>query len=546
MSRGITPVIAIILLLLMAVAAAGGFYFVYQGFTESGEESGATQIESLGEQSLAAIQIESAAGGRLYVRNVGATDIDLSKSTVYVENQPVEVNRSADTLAEKNRAVLKLIELPGCTAEKCEVKISGAASTSKKIDLAKLLCSSDSDCYAGETCSGGICAGGETDCGNGVCDPGETSSSCPADCYCGDDVCSDDENGLSCFEDCRPLLFPLHEFDPAEGDADIYQFDWNGTTYVKGENVTNNTISDLVTTFFLHGGEAMALGVTDFMGGSTQEIFYARHDGSWTVDNITDNDWKDFDHKVSADYNSTGDVMAAWITGEESDKEVAWASFDGTDWSPVHNHTDFNNTGMPDIAFAPDDSALLVWASTAPGYAAKWVNYSLWDGSSWTESGSITSATSEVDWFGGTLVDFDSEGNAVAAWVANYPVSGAEKVIQYSLWDGSSWGQVENVSDSFEELFTTDIVFDANDQCVLISKMEPPDDPKWLRYSLWDGSSWSALSNLTAQDFVGDGGPLHDDKGNLVVIAGASGSYMSYTHWDGSSWADYVEMEITG
>jgi len=146
MSKGITPVIAIILLLLMAVAAAGGFYFVYQSFSSSGEEAGATQIEALGETSLSQLTIESVAAGKVYVRNVGATDIDATKLTVFVDNVPYEVNLSTSTLAENSRVTFKFTTSPSCAKTKCEVKLSGAASGSKSVEAARLSCSSDGDC----------------------------------------------------------------------------------------------------------------------------------------------------------------------------------------------------------------------------------------------------------------------------------------------------------------------------------------------------------------------------------------------------------------
>lgn len=155
--KGITPVIAIILLLLMSVAAAGGFYFVYQNFSETGQESGSSQIENLGESTLAAIKIESAAGGKIYVRNTGSTTIDASRLSVYVDGVAIDVNASTENLEENSRASLKLTKAPTCASTKCEIKISGPASITKIIDYNKLICSSNSECAFNERCLNYVC-----------------------------------------------------------------------------------------------------------------------------------------------------------------------------------------------------------------------------------------------------------------------------------------------------------------------------------------------------------------------------------------------------
>jgi len=453
--KGITPVIAIILLLLMAVAAAGGFYFVYQSFSSSGEESGSTQIESLGETSLSQLPIESVAAGKVYVRNVGATDIDATKLTVFVDNVQYEVNLSTSTLAENSRVTFKFTTAPSCAKSKCEVKLSGAASASRSVEAARLSCSSSSDCGYGETCSSGVCA---------------TSGAAAA--TCGDDTCNGSEDGMTCFEDCGPRRIALHEVDPEGGDADVYAFDWNGTTYVKGENLTQTSTMNLLTELkFYSGGKIIGAGVSDYGGGDNQEILYVYYDGSsWSSGNITDNTWQDFYYSARGDINSTGEAITTWNTGSSSDTEVAWASFDGSSWSSAQNFTDWNITGLPDFKFAPDDSGMMVWYSGAS--SQRWMNYSEWN-NGWGTQNNLTFAGSEIDWFSGGTLDFNSTGDAMLVWVANYNLgSGPEKILKYATWDGSGWTTAQNISDVFGGAFQISIVFDDIDQGILMFKKE--------------------------------------------------------------------------
>ncbi len=551
--RGITPVIAIILLLLMAVAAAGGFYFVYQGFTESGEESGATQIEQLGEQSLAQIQIESAAGGRIYVRNVGASDIDLSKATVYVENQPVSVNRSADTLAERSRAVLKLTEVPGCTQEQCEVKISGAASTSRTVDLSGLVCYSDADCYAGETCEGGVCAESEgeeeTDCGNGVCDEGETSSNCPADCYCGNEHCDSDENGTSCFEDCGPRSIAFMGIDMAEMDVEIYAYDWDGSTYVQGENLSQNSYLDEVThSDYSPEGKAIVVGNAG-ESSTSRDVLWTYWDGeTWSsTDNVTSGELDQEAAHVA--FNSSGEVIAVWrlgdVTPSNDGDDVAWASFDGSTWSEPQNMTDTPaeieiETGT--FAFSADDKGMAIWPSNAPGgtNAPSWINYSVFDGS-WSAPGVIASRTSSEweDFYHPTAGFNSTHGMAVWERIYHLQPEDWDEVLQWSTWNGAGWTEPQNVSDELAGVTPVDVVEDGEGGWLLVFQ-NTTSSPTWPQWYRWNGG-WQAMGNLTASGEIGNSNVIKNENGAIMVtIAVQVPPSVKYVYWDGTGWSEPV------
>ncbi len=517
MSRGITPVIAIILLLLMAVAAAGGFYFVYQGFTESGEESGATQIEQLGETSLAALQIESAAGGRLYVRNVGATDIDLSKSTVYVENQPVSVNRSAETLAERNRAVLKLTEAPGCTTERCEVKISGAASTSKSIDLSKLMCSSNADCYSGEMCEGGVCVEGEV-------------------AFCGDGTCDAGEDGQDCYEDCGPRSMLFYMTDPSQGDSDVYVFDWNGSNYIMGENLTSTEYSDsIIHAEYDAQGNGLSIGAAGTESGADNiELIWSYYNGTgWSVpENFTDNEWRE--DEGMWEFNSSGEAMAVWLTGAI---DVAWSSFNGTGMSTPANVTDNSESlylSNPDFAFGSDDKGVAVWGSEA-GFD-EWMNYSVWE-AGWSDPNNVI-CSEEGDSlshdYKSPMVDSNST-HAMAVWVLEHDFLGGEDVIQWSTWDGASWGPVQNISDDLSDVRYLNLEW-SGDRWLLVYTNETT-EPDWLEWCYFD-DAWSCEGNFTSQPLAGRSFVIKNENDAITVIFGQG----LFTYWAGTEWAEPVAI----
>ncbi len=537
--KGITPVIAIILLLLMAVAAAGGFYFVYQGFTESGEESGATQIEQLGEQSLAQIQIESAAGGRIYVRNVGASDIDLSKATVYVENQPVSVNRSADTLAERSRAVLKLTEVPGCTQEQCEVKISGAASTSKSIDLSRLLCSSDADCYSGESCEGGVCIeeeGGEAAfCGDGTCDyPSET--------------------GESCYEDCGIENFLGQDIDLSGGDVDSYLYEWDGSTYVKGENHTANSWNDGYTGHVYDSqGNALAIGVAGNEG--TLDLSYSYWDGSsWSAStNFTSTGWTEETSSFAWDFNSSDEAMVLWEAGEDLEgRNVAWASFDGS-WHPENgiNLTDNEGTVVnmlhgPAFRFDENDKGMLVFSSYATS-GGTWLNYSEWDGG-WGDVYSTILSVEDpaLHRIRNPVFGFNST-HGLAVWRLEYSyLSKPKDVIQWATWDGFQWSEPQNYSDDLGGWSVGALFLDESETWVL-GAGNTTADPAYYKYFTWEsgGSGFVDQGNFTDDNIAAGMGFLENHYGavlGLMVESGPGGVDYNYTYWDGSGWTEPVAV----
>ncbi len=537
--KGITPVIAIILLLLMAVAAAGGFYFVYQGFTESGEESGSTQIESLGEQSLAQIQIESAAGGRIYVKNVGAGDVDLSKATVYVESQPVSVNRSSDTLAERSRAVLKLTERPGCTAESCEVKISGAASTSKTVDLAKLLCSSDAECYSSETCEGGVCVEEEV-----------------VETTCGDGNCEEGEHGYDCFEDCHPeslIVLPATHFAT---------YDWNGTTYDFVSNFTpwvKPYQSSYLSATFLANGNHLFSG--SFNNGPIGSQWYSKYDGSsWSYPYNLSGNYKLSPQPwpvKSSDVDSSGNAMFVWRYVESSiwmDK-IQYASLVNGVVSSPENATGWLhptpseglNEASPAFEFLPDDTGFLVYANRTEfdvgNYQHK-ILYRQWDGTSFSAPTLLYNRANNADLqaFNPPLVSFAENGDGVAVWMTGNETNHAFP--KYATYDGS-WTYQGNFEGWTPLNETNGLIFSGlehdhgGDAVAVLSDLSGVGS----YHALYEDGAWGGRQSLpdSEQAFVPQLYKTSDDT--LLAIDGdVTEELWRWMSWNGNGWSDPVHM----
>ncbi len=541
--KGITPVIAIILLLLMAVAAAGGFYFVYQGFTEEGEESGSTQIESLGEQSLAALQIESAAGGRLYVKNVGAGEVDLSSVSIYVENVPYNVNRSSDTLAERSRAVLKFTQAPACAGGSCEVKISGAASASRTFDSSKLVCSSNAECYSGESCEGGVCVEEEEE-----------------EAFCGDGECDEGEHGYDCWEDCRPESVALTGISEFYGYAWLAQYDWNGTTYDFVENVTGTgplSLFQWVRPLFLANGKHITVGAS--INGDWRSCFHSKYDGSsWSYPSNISNQHhlEDFPW---ADVDSSGNAMFVWPTGlnqPHPNRKLQWAALQDNVVSDPADLTGWLHTQIASFAFAPDNSGFAVYLNTSnfgdvgQNYNHK-VLYSHWDGSSWDDQGVVANYPNVLNAhmfnLHFPLVSFEENGDALAVWTINNKTN--YKFIKYSAWDGSSWTYQGNFEGWTPAVVSIPMAFglkhDHQGNAVLLAATAP-DDMEGEYYFTYDGT-WS--ENQTIPGSVGKTFPaLSKMQDNTLVawdidfeaVSAKERAQWRWMAWNGDGWSDPV------
>lgn len=531
--KGITPVIAIILLLLMAVAAAGGFYFVYQQFSSSGEESGSSQIEALGEQSLTQLSIESVHAGKVYVKNVGASAIDATKLTVYVENVPVEVNLSTTTLAENGRATLKFTSVPSCTGTKCEVRVSGAAGASRSVEAAKLSCASDGECSYGESCSSGVCISSEVEEGECEWYVGEG---------CGDCVCSGSENGRNCYVDCAPRQLLSMYYDLTSDDPDYIAYLWNGTSYEHGYNVTNTTYVDfLIETEYDSQGNALAVGYNLVGPGN---IIWSQFDGEgWSLaQNLTDYQDRNKDAYTTAlDFNSSDNAITVWYVDGDGYENVAWASWDGSDWSEPENLTDPGDFDIatPDFAFADNDKGMAVWTSTGGGwwYAA---NYSLWD-NGWVESGTINEvrgANSPRP----SAVEFNST-HAMAVWRTDF--DGFGKKLQWATYSlsESSWSGPQNLTDFSDDQLSGvgSLQIDDNENWVLLVGR---DEETWTEWYSWN-DGWVDEGNLTFQNLPGSTFVTKSEHNtitavNLQLVGTEFVEHFSY--WTGSGWTDFVEM----
>ena len=156
-----------------------------------------------------------------------------------------------------------------------------------------------------------------------------------------------------------------------------------------------------------------------------------------------------------------------------------------------------------------------------------------WDGSSWTGI-QMAGTVSETYWYGADVAYEQLSGDAVVVWN-----DGSQ--LQYAIWDGSAWTAPQSITAyTGAEPQNLRLAFDpGSDAMVLVVDDVNADD-----YALvWDGDSWgNAITLDTTGTLESDQSAIavsfEAQSGNALVTYGIEGSAdVFYRIWDGSSWS---------
>ncbi len=150
--RGITPVIAIILLLLITISIVGFALVFFQRTTETASQAGEEQLKQQVTQASSLPRIEGASGDRVYIRNVGNSNLDKSTLAFYVDGEQKTITSA--TVNPLPPGEFGEYQLSGFSADAATVvKVTSAGLEDKWLDKPK-------------SCKGILASGKST--GNGV------------------------------------------------------------------------------------------------------------------------------------------------------------------------------------------------------------------------------------------------------------------------------------------------------------------------------------------------------------------------------------------
>lgn len=199
--------------------------------------------------------------------------------------------------------------------------------------------------------------------------------------------------------------------------------------------------------------------------------------------------------------------------------------YDGSSWS---NIPDMNTARRRFAAASDADGNIYALGGQDAGSSAE-----KWDGSSWS---TITDMPIEKQIFAA-----ESDSNSNIYTLAGFTGEGFGRTFYDSrvdVWDGSSWSSISDISTARRGHGAGR---DADDNIYVIGGENG--DGVLASVERWDGSSWSSVADMpTPRELVAY---ATDSNGNIYVAGGAdsSGSEVATVEkWDGSSWTSLPDM----
>ncbi|MDI1258673.1 Ig-like domain-containing protein [Aquabacterium sp.] len=191
--------------------------------------------------------------------------------------------------------------------------------------------------------------------------------------------------------------------------------------------------------------------------------------------------------------------------------------------------------------------AMLVWDNGNTGTTG--LSYATWNGSTWSSIGTITAPVS------GEPVQMKLVSNAVTHEMVLAVQTATASNNQYALvWNGSSWGNAQTLgTNTNDQKFEINVAYEQLSGRVMVVYDASASDSSSVQYRLWNGTSWSAESTITAPAGVTVASDVYstvlasDAKSNRIAIAvqdAADEVWLSV--WDGSSWGSGQLATATG
>ena len=264
--------------------------------------------------------------------------------------------------------------------------------------------------------------------------------------------------------------------------------------------------------------------------------------------NLTD----DISMIVAAEAPTRNEII--FIGSADVSGKILAAIWNGSTWSSVLSLPVANPSAAASqydsFAIAYDNvsgDAMLVWDNGNTGTTG--LSYATWNGSTWSSIGTITAPVS------GEPVQMKLVSNAVTHEMVVAVQTSAASNNQYAMvWNGSSWGNAQTLgTNTNDQKFEINLAYEQLSGRVMVVYDASASDSSSGQYRLWNGTSWSAESTITAPAGVTVASDVYstvlasDAKSNRIAIAvqdAADEVWLSV--WDGSSWGSGQLATATG
>ncbi|WP_321430058.1 VWA domain-containing protein [uncultured Methanolobus sp.] len=238
----------------------------------------------------------------------------------------------------------------------------------------------------------------------------------------------------------------------------------------------------------------------------------------------------------------SGDAIVAYMDVGKNDGVPRYRVWDGNSWSS-DSSVYSGNSGSGDVWWVrleanPDsDEMVLVTLDDERDIRAQ-----VWDGSSWGNPESITNNARATSYQCYDVAYEQDSGRAIVSWADMGTGS-----VRYSIWDGSSWSSANDVYYPDARVYWTKMASDPYSNEILMATLDNNYD---IHVMVWDGSSWSNIQEIETNVYEYSRRSVdlafEQSSGTGIVVWGESNSVPKYRTWDGSSWSSESSASSIG
>jgi uncharacterized repeat protein (TIGR01451 family) len=270
----------------------------------------------------------------------------------------------------------------------------------------------------------------------------------------------------------------------------------------------------------------------------TQNLVFSRWNlTSFGTPAVQTADGGSYTYMTSAASETRNEAIQIGVT---SDQHVSGAVWNGTAWTPIAINVGgkvTQNLGKPGakqyagaaVAYMEaNGNAMLVWNT------GKVLDYSIWNGTSWTPAVTVTAYTG-------------AEPRQIQ--IAANPLDGSNELVMTVtdtghvswalVWNGSSWGNLIQLGTTSQQFTDTNVAYEQQDGRALVTYASGT--AGLVGYRIWNGTTWSAAATVSPPS--GASGLAQwtvlasDPHSNSIVLGVQTAGHSAWMDvWNGTSW----------
>lgn len=216
--------------------------------------------------------------------------------------------------------------------------------------------------------------------------------------------------------------------------------------------------------------------------------------------------------------NSNGKGVAVWEQTTTSGSIIQASTFNGIEWKPFPTNLSIDgglSEKHPQVSINSSGQAVAIWERFNGSEIV--VQAATFNGNNWElPSKDIASSPSETK----PQVCISSSGKILATWIGH---DGIGKVVQSAFYNGSVWSSITTISNS-PGVTPANVQLTTDPNCNAVAVWEMGDI---VQAATWDGLSWTQPINLTESAAAAHDPQVGLDSSNNTIAAwiGIEGSF---------------------